>query len=106
MVDLEILLVYEEETLEVLRELGETTSLRYALRCLHTVSNSSKLVGHDTLTEVANQVSQSIEAEGELNSLEINNFIREARSLIQGAVQRAEVMKPEIKPKSAWWKLW
>ncbi len=106
MVDLDILLVYEEEILEVLSELEKTTSLSYALRCLHTVSNSSKLVEHDTLTEVANQVSKSIEAAGELNSLEIKNFITEAQSLIQGAVQRAEIMKPEIKPKSAWWKLW
>lgn len=106
MVDLEILLVYEEETLEVLRDLEETTSLKHTLRCLHAVSHSSKLVKNDTLSEIADQVSKSIEAAGELNSLEIKSFITEAKSLIQGAVQRAKLMKPKTKPKSAWWKIW
>ena len=106
MVDLEILLVFEEEILEVLNELEQTTSLKYALRSLHTVSNSSKLVELSTLTEAANQLSKSIEISGELNSYEIKNFTMEARRLIQGAVRYAELVSPETEPKPTWWKFW
>ena len=106
MIDLDILLVFEEETLEVLSELENATSIKAALTCLKTVSRSSKLVELPTLTEVTVQVAESIRVADKLNNYEIKKFVLEARSLIQGAIQRAEIVKPQTEPKSAWWKIW
>jgi len=88
MVDLDILLVYEEETLEVLSELEKTTSLSYVLQYLKVVSDSSRVLELHTITELANQQLKSIEAVGEVNSHELKKFTTEVRCLIRSAIQK------------------
>jgi len=88
MVDLDILLVYEEETLEVLSELEKTTSLSYVLQYLKVVSDSSRVLELHTITELANQQLKSIEAVGEVNSHVLKKFTTEVRCLIRSAIQK------------------
>lgn len=105
MINLDILLAFEEETLEVLGELEEATSPKDALTCLNTIYRSSKLVDLSRLKEITIQLSNSIEASNNLNVFDIQSFNLEARSLIRSTVQRAE-LEPEPNPKSSWWKFW
>ncbi|MBX2847425.1 MAG: hypothetical protein KTR16_03840 [Acidiferrobacterales bacterium] len=106
MVDLEILSVFETETLEVLDELNRASSTKEAILALNTICRSSRLIDLPMLGESAHRLSKVFEENEELNRQEIENFMVEARSHINGAIERAKLVTLEPKRKSAWWKFW